>query len=263
MTAPLTIGAEPALCLRRSRTLATLPISYAPAEPGSVPQVMLVAGTGDWERRAADAIESGCRGIIVADPEPTAIDGVVALADLVDSRGAVIAFSERYAGNATLRRHRHMLAQHMSAVSTVIVTQTGPFASPAATALDVVRTLRALDLAPHMTALWTVGRTAILRGTAGPVLIEGMATAGSAGIRQHIEALGFSRTLRFDLPGDGNARPADIRIANGRGERKLPGIYESADRATWLHVAAALSAGSVDSRDLRCFAQDLTMISKL
>lgn len=264
MSAPLTIAAEhPALSPRHGRTLASLPLSYRPADPGSVPQVMLVAGSSGWAQRAADAIASGCSGVIIADPEATAADSVVALADLADGRGAVLEFSERYAGNATLRQHRHMLTQHMSAISTVIVGQTGPFSSPATAALDMVRTLRALGLVPHVTDLWTVGQTMMLRGAAGQVLIEGMATRACAGIGQRIDALGFSRTLRLDLPGNANARPADIHVANGRGERKLPGVYESADRTAWIRMAAALRAGSASSNDLRCFADDVAMIGGL
>jgi hypothetical protein len=264
VSGPLTVAAEhPALLPRFGRTLASLPISYTAAEAGSVPQVMLVSGAGDWPHRAADAIATGCRGIVVADPGFTPADGVAALADLVNRNGTVVELSERHAGDATLRRHQQHLARHLLTVSTIVVSQIGSFESPAAATLEIVRTLRVLGYIPRITDLWTVGQAAIVRGVAGAIAIEGMTTAGSAGVGQRIAALGFGRTLRLTLHGDGSARPADIRIANARGERKMSGVYESADRAAWRRMSAALGAGASDAGDLRLLADDLTMIGDL
>lgn len=264
MNAPLSIAAEaPALLPRFGRTLASLPVSYVPAAQDTVPHVMLVSGEGEWAQRSADAIGKGCRAIIVTDPGMAAADSIAALADLAERSGVVIELAERYAGDATLQHHRHDLAQHLLAASTIIVTQIGPFGTPAAAALDMVRTLRALGQAPVITSLWTIGQSVAIRGTTGAMLVEGLATAGSAATGQRVQALGFSRTLRLTLPGDGDACPADIRIANMKGERKLPGLYESADRAAWRRVLAALASGRSDVTGLRLFAQDVAMIGRL
>jgi len=264
MNAPLTIAAEaPGLLPRFGRTLTSLPVSYIEAAPGSVPHVMLVSGEGEWTRRAADAIGQGCRAVIVSDPGMASADRIMALADLAECNGAIVEFAEPYAGDSTLLHHRRDIAQHLLAVSSIIVTQTGLFESAASAALQMVRTLRALGQAPLITSLWMTGHAAMMCGTSGAILIEGLAISASAGLGQRIEALGFGRTLRLTLHGDESARPADFRIANMKGERKLPGIYQSADRAAWQRVLAGIGSDMPDTVRLQQFAEDAAMIGRL
>ena len=265
MTTALTVGSDdPALLSRFGRTLASLPVSYAGAEPDTAPQVAVVSGERDWPQRATDAIERGCKALIVVDPGMTAPEAIVALADLAERQGVIVELAERFAGDATLVHHRRELAQHLVAVSTILITQIGAFADQASAALDMLRTLRGLGQSVTLDRLWTTGQTVGIRGTAGAMLIEGLATAGTAAAGQRLQALGFGRTLSMTLHGDGSAGPSDIRIANMKGERKWPGVYQSADRAAWRRVVDALAIhASADATVLRHLADDIAMIGRL
>jgi len=265
MNTALTIGSqEPGLLTRFGRTLASLPVSYTAAAPDSVPQVMLISGEGEWARRGADAIERGCAAVIIVDPGMTSAEQIVELADLAERNGSIVECVERYAGDSTLLQHRRDLTQHLVAVSAIILTQIGDFQNPASAALDMVRTLRALGQTVAIDKLWTTAHSVGIRGTSGTTLIEGLATAGTVAVGQRIQALGFGRTLSMTLHGDGSARPSDIRIANMKGERKWPGVYQSADRAAWRRIVASMAVStSPDVSGLRLFADDVTKIGRL
>lgn len=264
MPLPLTIAAE-ALGLqhRLRKTLATLPLSYRAPADSAAASIMFIAGTSDWAARATAAIEAGARGVIIADPGITDPDAILTLADRADQAGAVVELAERYAGDPTLLRHRADLIQHLAATSTILISQVGDFATPANAALDMVRTAHALGQPLSLTHIWQASHAVVVRGTAGEKLFEAIATSGTGGAGQRIDALGFGRTLRFSLRGDGSARPSDLRIGNAKGERKLSPVYESVDRAAWLRVHAALDRGDPDGLALRQFAADITMIQAL
>jgi len=264
MNQSLTIAAEaPALEQRLRRTLATLPVSFRAQDGGACPAVMLVAGEGDWVMRATAAIASGVRAVIIADPGMADADAVLALAEQADRAGAVVALAERYAGDPTLLKHRADLVQHLAATSTILISQVSEFAAPTQPVLEMVRTVRALGQPLVVTHLWHTGHAVVARGTAGEKLFEGFAAAGKAGVGQRIDALGFGRTLRLALRGDGSARPSDLRIANGKGERKLPQVFESVDRAAWQGALASVQDGGATNDALRLFAADLAMIRAL
>jgi hypothetical protein len=264
MTLSLTIAAEtPGLQQRLGKTLATLPLSYRASDGSASASVMFIAGHADWAARATAAIEAGARGIIIADPGITDADAILTLADRAEQAGAVVELAERYAGDPTLLRHRADLVQHLAATSTILMSQVGDFATPADAALDMARTAHALSHPLTLTHVWQASHTVVVRGTAGEKLFEGMATTGSGGVGQRIDALGFGRTLRLALRGDGSASPSDLRIANAKGERKLSPVYESVDRAAWLRAHVALNGGQSTSQHLRQFAADVAMIQAL
>lgn len=264
MTLPLTIAADtPDLQQRLRKTLATLPVSFRPQQKGESPAVMLIAGEGDWAARAATAINAGVRAVIIADPGMTDADAVLALADHAEQAGAVVELAERYAGDPTLLRHRADLVQHLSAISTILISQVSDFATPAAAALDMVRTVRALGQPLSLHRIWHTPHAVVARGVAGEKLFEGIATAGSVRTGQRIDALGFGRTLRLALRGDGSASPSDLRLANAKGERRLGQVFESVDRAAWQRVVTAIQSGQADSGAVRQFAQDVAMIRSL
>ncbi|WDF74374.1 hypothetical protein [Novosphingobium sp. KACC 22771] len=261
MTLPLTIAAEaPGLQQRLRKTLASLPLSYRAPEEGGSAAVMLIAGQGDWTARATAAVDAGARAIIIADPGMTAANAVLALADRAEQAGVVVELAERYAGDPTLLRHCADLVQHLATTSTILINQVGDLALPLQAVLDMVRTARALGQSLVLTHIWHTPHAVVVRGLAGEKLFEGLATAGSAGTGQRIDALGFGRTLRLALRGDGSASPADLRIANAKGERKLPQVFESVDRAAWQRALTAVRNGKADGGVLRQFAADLTMI---
>jgi len=264
MTLSLTIATEaPGLQQRLRKTLATLPLSYRAPADSAAASVMLIAGDGDWAARAAAAIDAGARGIIIADPGITDADAILTLADRAEQAGAVVELAERYAGDPTLLRHRADLVQHLAATSTILMSQVGDFATPADAALDMVRTAHALGQPLTLTHVWQASHAVVVRGTAGEKLFEGMATMGRGGAGQRIDALGFGRTLRLALRGDGSASPSDLRIANAKGERKLSPVYESVERAALLRAHAALNGGQSTSQHLRQFAADVAMIQAL
>lgn len=264
MTPPLTIAAgTPALQQRLAKTLATLPQSFRTRDKSAAPSAVLLAGDGDWAARAKLAVDAGTRAIIIADPGMTGEDAILALADRAEQAGAVVELAERYAGDPTLLRHRDELIQHLVATSTILINQVGEFTAPEGAILDMVRTVRALGHSLRITHTWQTPHAVVVRGTIGDKLFEGIATAGSAGSGQRLDALGFSRTLRISLRGDGSARPSDVHIANAKGERRLPQVFESVDRAAWQRALTAVQNGGVDSGALRQFAQDAAMIRSL
>jgi len=264
MTRPLSIAAEtPQLRERLARTLATLPLSFRVHDENASASTVLVSGDGDWATRALRALDAGSRAIIVSDPGMTDPETIVALADRVDQAGAVVELAERYAGDPTLLRHRADLIQHLAATSTILISQVGGFAQVDRATLDMVRTVRVLGLSLGVTHRWQTAHAVVVRGMVGDKLFEGMATMGNAGVGQRLEALGFGRTLRLSLRGDGSARPSDVRIANAKGERKLPDVFESVDRAAWQRALTALESGRTNSAALRQFADDIAMIGAL
>lgn len=264
MTLSLTIAADtPHLRRRLHTTLATLPISFSAQEEGASGAAVLIEGERDWPTRAATAIDGGARAVIIIDPGMTDADAVLALAGRAEQAGAVVELAERYAGDPTLLRHRVDLAEHLAATSTILISQLGSFATPADAALDMVRTMRALGQSLQVTHIWQAGHAVVVRGTAGDKLFEGFATAGKAGAGQQVDALGFGRTLRMSLRGDGSARPSDLRLDNGKGERKLPQVFESVDRAAWQRALTAVRAGAAEGSALRELAADIAMIEAL
>lgn len=264
MTLPLMIAAEtPGLRQRIGTTIATLPVSLRAQEAGAGAAAMLISGEGDWAARAATVIDAGVRAVVVADPGLTDADAVLALADRSEQAEAVVELAERYAGDPTLLRHRADLVGHLAATSTILINQVGDFASPARAALDMARTLRALGQPLSLKGIWHTAHAVVVRGVAGEKLFEGIATSGGAGVGQRINALGFGRTLRLALRGDGSAVPSDLRLANAKGERRLPQVYESVDRAAWQRALAAIRSGRADGSALRQFAADLATIQAL
>lgn len=264
MILPLMITADtPHLRQRLHTTLATLPISFRAQAEGVSGAAVLIEGDRDWPVRAATAIDAGARAVIIIDPGMTDADAVLALAGCAEQAGAVVELAERYAGDPTLLRHRADLAEHLAATSTFLISQLGDFDTPADAALDMVRTMRALGQSPHVTHIWQAAYAVVVRGTSGDAPLEGIATAGKAGAGQQVDALGFGRTLRMSLRGDGSARPSDLRLANGKGERKLPQVFESVDRAALQRVLTAVRGGAADCSSLRQLAADIAMIGAL
>ncbi len=264
MKLPLMIAADaPHLRRRLHITLATLPISFRAQEEGASGAAVLIGGERDWPARAATAIDAGARAVIIIDPAMTDADAGLALADRAEQAGVVVELAERYAGDPTLLRHRTDLAEHLAATSTILISQLGGFATPADAALDMARTMRALGQSLRVTHIWQTGHAVVVRGASGDMLFEGIATAGNAGPGQQVDALGFGRTLRLSLRGDGSARPSDLRLANGKGERKLPQVFESVDRAAWQRALAAVRAGAAECSALRELAADIAMIGAL
>lgn len=264
MTLPLTVAAHaPDLQTRLRKTLATLPLSYRAQGEGAPTDVMLIAGQGDWTACAMAAIKGGARAIIIADPGMADASAVLALADRAEQGGAVVELAERYAGDPTLLRHRSDLVQHLATTSTILINQVDDLATPMRSALDMLRTMRALGQPLVLSRMWKTAHAVVLRGVAGEKLFEGLATTSSAGRGQRIDALGFGRTVRLTLRGDGSAMPSDLRIANAKGERRLPQVFESVDRAAWRRVMTAVQSGRAEAEVLRQFAADVAMIRAL
>jgi len=264
MNRPISIAAEtPVLQNRLARTLASLPLSFRAGGQSEASWTVLVAGDDDWVTRATLAVQAGSRAVIVADPGMTDPDAVIALSDCAEKAGATVQLAERYAGDPTLLRHRDDLIQHLAATSTILINQVDDIVTPERVTLDMARTVRVLGHSLCVTHRWQTAHAVMIRGTVGDKLFEGVATEGSAGQGQRLDALGFGRTLRLSLRGDGSARPSDLRIANAKGERKLPDVFESVDRAAWQRALIAIESGQSNGDALRQFADDVAMIRSL
>lgn len=83
---------------------------------------------------------------------------------------------------------------------------------------------------------------------------------GSTAVGQRLQGLGTGRTLDVKLLGRATARPAEILVATLAGELRLPTVHETAPRATWRRVHAALENGLHDNAALRSFADDVESV---
>jgi hypothetical protein len=257
------IAAHSAAAATFSETLASLPESFGPATAAEPATVVTVDGDGGWPAEAAQAIRGGARAVIVVDPLVVEAAEVRELATLADASGAFVELAEQYAGDPALAVHRQDLLDHIETLGVLVVTETTPALRRENAVLGVLRTLRALGQQVRLTDVWETPTAVLTRGSAGAIVVEGAVSRGTVPIGQRVQGLGTGRTVDVTLLGRATARPASITVATMAGELRLPTVYETAPRATWRRVHAALENRRHDNAALQAFADDVDAVRPL
>lgn len=257
--APDAVGEPP----QYSSTLASLPISFSPASGEQRPEVLAIAGNGDWAARAAAAIGDGIRSIVVSAPATTSTSELAALIELASDRSARVELAEPYAGDPVFEKHGDQLRAHVQTLSALVVTESAPRLDQPDAVLRVLRTLRALGLEPELASVDGSPTGASIQAAAGRLIVEANVARSAAAVGQRIQGLGFSRTLDIRLHGAQNARPATVVVATMAGENRLSTVYETAERAAWRRIAADSGGGEPRNTGLRTFLEDLEAVQRL
>jgi hypothetical protein len=255
---PLTVAAQDDIGPLVAQVIANLPVSFAPAS-GSRPDVVVVSGAGHWSGNAADALSNGARTVIVIDPSADDPDDVESLAQQAESRAAVVALSETFAGNPAIAAFRDRFPSAFTRLAAVFIDSTATDADPMDLALTQIRVLRAVglsDLTLQTVSTHTRGFT--YSGRAGGALLGGVGALTTA-LPPRLRLRGHSpdRLIEIELPDAASARPADAVLSNDAGGYVLPTIYETAHRATFHRIQAAVLKGLSTAPQLREFASDV------
>jgi hypothetical protein len=265
MSARFTVQATPAAQEAGAviQTVASLPATFGPTLAGHTgpADVAVVAGSSGWTAEAAAAVQSGARGIVVANPVPEDTSELAAVAEAAE---AVVVLDLRWAANPAL-----------------VAEGSGPDARGAvrsglgtASLLDSVATAApGTDpqqlLGEHLAALLAVtGRldgVAVLRRDASGYTISGRLANGAPFTAQGV--LTAARPAGVDIrlytadggvavqvPDPDAAWPAEVRVTGPHGDLLLPTLYESAHRFAWRRLKDHLSAGTRPD-DLAGFAR--------
>ncbi len=234
--------------------VASLPESFGPAASVNQADVQVISGQPGWTARAAEAIATGARGVVVVNPAAENTDSLQAAAQ---QSGAAVVLDQRWASNPAVPGAEdavRSMAGRAALLDTVATAPVGTdsgelFADHLAAVVRLagpLANLRHLSRGPH-----GYTTTAVLANGA-PVAIQGVvsnARPAALDFRLLTDDGGVSVTL----PEPVAAWPANVRVTGPQGELLLPTIYESAHRATWRRLKEHLDTGS-SSSDLHRFA---------
>lgn len=252
---PITVRADRGTSDTAAAVLASLPVSYAPAQMADSPAVSIVDGGVGWPRQVREALDVGARGVIVVHPEPldveslTGVSTPVVLDSIWAGNPAVAAAADSFHGASTSAQ----------LVECRIVT--APGRSPAACLLDAATLLRAVISPLSRLELLARDSTSFIAiGEIGRLGV-GVSLLTSTGVAPHA----YLRTLTDDggveitIPHPGTARPAEVVITDQTGTRTLPTLWESSHRATWRRTHELVRAGD-PCTDLVDLAADLRVL---
>lgn len=237
-----------------SVTLASLPVSYAPAPDPDQASVVVVSGAGDWASVARRRLDRGCGTVIVVHPEPAD------LGPLEQASGSVVIDSV-WAGNpAVSHAAEEFTARAGSAQLLECRVVSLPGRSLAANVLDAAALVRALT-GPLRDITFvhadSHGLTAAARSNGLEVAVSIVRTNARRPFAS-ARLLTGDGGIELTVPEPGTARPALVTITDPDGLQQLPTIWESAHRAAWRRVAAG-----VPSSDLADFAADQLLLAAL
>ncbi|MEC3853998.1 hypothetical protein [Paenarthrobacter ureafaciens] len=243
--------------------VASLPESFGPAASDNQADVQVISGQPGWTARAAEAIASGARGVVVVNP---AAENTESLQANAQQSGAAVVLDQCWASNPALPGAEdtvRSMAGRAALLDTVATAPTGTdpgelFADHFATVVRLTGPLASLRLLTRGPRGYTA--TAVLTNGA-PVALQGVvsnARPAALDFRLLTDDGGVSVTL----PEPVAAWPATVKVTGPQGELLLPTIYESAHRATWRRLKEHLDAGTSPS-DLHRFAVLSDSISAL
>ena len=222
-------------------TLASLPGSYAAAEGSARRDVTVVGGT-TWVAQATAAIAAGTRGVVISEPPAVPADDVRKLAERARAASVSVAVADPVADHPGLDLSADILARTEEATSADVWLVAAPSERVPDLLLRSARLLRLLG-APVTTlqvqtepfgsigAAGTCGRNAVLSVLA--------TTASTLPHRARTRLIARDLVLAVELANE-PARPAQVSIMDRTGERMLPRVYESAERAAWRLVHSEL-----------------------
>ena len=267
MSAALTVhtvpGAEATGAV--AAVIASLPVSFAPAS--AAPDVTAVAGHAGWTGRAAEAIRSGSRGVVVSGPvaeDPAALAGAAA------AGGAVVVLDQRWAGNPALAAsHDAARAVISAALADCVLLDSVAYGAPGDKPLTLLTDHLAavLQSGVDFDGLKVIqcsanGYTAVGKLANGaPAALQGITTV-SVPATATISFLTSTGRVDVTVPDPSAAWPAEIRSVTAAGATTLPTIYESTHRHSWQRIRRQLEAGEA-STDLQQFGALTSLINRL
>lgn len=251
---------------------ASLPLSFGPAASAGATRdgsadVTAVAGHAGWTRRAAEAIRSGAKGVVVSSPVPENADLLATAA--ADARASVV-LDQRWAGNPAIAGSnvaaRRVIAD---ALADAMLLDSVAVAPPGTEPLQLLteqlsvilqcgielRNVRVIQRSPNgytVAAVLPNGAPAALQGILSSALpatasVSVLTSAGSADVV---------------LPDPAAAWPAQIRAVTAEGSTTLPTLYESAHRTSWSRAHSHITSGKPAS-DLAQFTAVISLLSQL
>jgi hypothetical protein len=261
MTTQLTVFADDAAAEagRIAEAVASLPVSL---HPGSLPADLVgIAGTAGWSRAAAEAVEGGARGILVADP---VAEDVAALQRLVDERRIPVVIDGPWTYNPAVADSAAAFAERNDEEGMVEVRV------DVAVGSDLDRVL--------------LGQLALVRAAVGPVVElrfdrrnrNGYDAVGSlaGGARVSLAAIATNavdpsaslrllkarNAARLCVPHAATGAPGSVVVSTEQGATLLVTKWESAHRGAWRALHEHVTSGSTGT-DLADFAEDVATAS--
>jgi len=248
-----------------SAVVASLPVSFRPA--ASSPDVVAVAGHAGWTGRAANAIVSGAKGVVVSAPEaedPAELTAVAAAA------GAVVVLDRQWAGNAALAASSgHTDGVIAAALRDAVLLDSVAVAAPGTDPLHLLAEqfgvllqcgieVRNVRMVQRNGNGYTV--SGVLAGGV-PVALQGILTSALPATAS-VSILTSAGRADVVLPDPAAAWPAEIRTVTAEGATTLPTLYESSHRTSWSRVHSHLSSGN-PANDLSQFTAVMSLLSQL
>jgi len=271
MTTQLSVYADPQAEAAGavSAVVASLPLSFGPAAGPSAegPDIVAVAGHAGWAARAADAVRSGARAVVVAAP---VAEDTAELVGVADSAGAAVVLDQQWAGNAALAEssanvHQVIAGALEDAVMLDSVAVAAPGTDPAHLLTEQLAVLVRCGIElrnPRVVQRNGNGYTVagVLSGGT-PVALQGILTSA---LPATASVTVLTSTGRADvvLPDPAAAWPAEVRVVTAEGATTLPTLYESSHRTSWARAHATVTSGK-PATDLARFAAVTSLLNQL
>jgi hypothetical protein len=249
----LTVALDPADAAAsrlHGTVLASLPARFR-AAPGSAADVVLVSGDqAGWLARARSAVGSGARAIVLTGTLALTADRVRQLAREASDAGLTVVADSAYAADPGWVASVPLLAADLAgaAVLDSVITRPEP-GSPdgRAAALRSALTGQLALIRSLLTGLGELkpvhvsGRDYIIAGVEQDIAVTLAGTVSGAGThRLDLDLAGSGRHWQASFAADALAFPARISASDADGELVLPPVYQSAHRAVWASLHAAL-----------------------
>lgn len=270
MTTQLSVSADPQAEASGavSAVVASLPLSFATAAgtpDAGTPDVVAVAGHAGWAERAAEAIRSGAKGVVVSAPVAEDLAGLTATAP---AAGSVVVLDQQWAGNVALvgTNVRGAIA---GAINEAVLLDSVAVAPPGTDPLHL--------LTEHLAVILQCGidlqDVRLIQRSGNGYTVAGVLAGGVPAALQGIITSALPSTAsvsiltsagRADvvLPDPAAAWPAEVRMVTAEGATTLPTLYESSHRTTWSRVHSHLSSGT-PANDLSRFMAVTSLLSQL
>ena len=248
-----------------SAVVASLPVSFRPA--AAAPDVVAVAGHAGWTGRAANAIGSGAKGVVVSVPEPEDTAQLAAVAACRRCGGGTRPAMGRKRRPGGVRREHARC--HRAALSDAVLLDSVAVAAPGTDPLNLLAEQFGVLLqcgieVQNVRMVQRNGNGYTVSGAlAGgvPVALQGILTSALPATAT-VSILTSTGRADVVLPDPEAAWPAEIRTVTAEGATTLPTLYESSHRTSWSRVHSHLSSGT-PANDLAQFTAVMSLLRQL
>lgn len=240
MSEPLTVSLAPTLDVPATRAaLASLPQFFRPV-PGGRGDVTAVDGTSaDWPEQLRQAVESGFRGVLLANPRRVPSTAVALAPDVP------VVVGSPWALDPAVLAHRSRIAE----------------AAASAALIDLVSVVPAGTRSRDDVELDQLALVRVAIGSSSPVCRSIVFSGfGTSSTRLSVRSPGEEWRLVFADPA--YARPALAYRIDEAGEQLQPTLYETSSRVAWRELHAAVTTGARPAYGLPELAADLAKLSE-